>query len=104
MAAYVDDLLEHPLAAYHGDGHAKRVGARNGHQWCHLYADTEEELHAFATAIGLRRSWGQLSHAGTPHYDLTPTRRVLAVAAGAVELDRKAARALRERLRTGRAA
>ncbi len=104
MPVYVDEFVEHPLAAYHGDGHAQRVGARNGHRWCHLYADTEEELHAFAARIGMRRGWAQVSRRGVPHYDLTPSRRSAAVKAGAVQLDRGGARLLRDRLREGRAA
>lgn len=36
----------------------------------HLVADTEDELHRFAQALGLQRKWYQCpdSH---PHYDLT---------------------------------
>jgi hypothetical protein len=87
MPAYVDQLVQHGLASYRGDGSAQaaRVGSRNGHRWCHLIADTDEELHALATRIGLKRAWFQGNH-----YDLTPGRRALAVAAGAVELDRRA--------------
>lgn len=95
MSAYVDGLFR--LEAR--DPAARRVGARNGHRWAHLYADTEGELHAFAARIGMRRAWAQVSRRGTPHYDLTPGRRARAVAAGAVELDRRAAAALRTRLR-----
>jgi hypothetical protein len=54
---------------------------------CHLIADTEAELHALAGRIGLLRRWYQ-GRASTPHYDLTASRRVLAIQAGAIELDR----------------
>lgn len=38
---------------------------------CHLVTDGDvEELHEFATRIGLRRSWFQPAN-GRPHYDLT---------------------------------
>ncbi|QWQ39587.1 DUF4031 domain-containing protein [Streptomyces sp. YPW6] len=37
---------------------AKARGLRHTH-WCHLTADTEDELHAFAARLGLRRSWFQ---------------------------------------------
>lgn len=103
MPVYVDALKEHLVAAYHGDEHARRVGARNGHLWCHLYADTEKELHRFARLLGLKRAWAQVSRRGQPHYDLTPLRRTLAVKYGAIELERAAVVRLLRRLRTGRA-
>jgi hypothetical protein len=57
---------------------------------CHLLADTEEELHAFAAKIGMKRSWFQDgdSHS-VPHYDLVANRRKMAVKLGAIEIDRK---------------
>lgn len=48
-----------------------------------MTADTEEELHAMARTIGLRREWFQ-SHSVVAHYDLTPSKRDLALAHGAV--------------------
>lgn len=92
---YVDALLTWP-GAYRGRGAAMaaRVGARNGNRWCHLFADTAEELHAFAEKLGMKREWGQ-----GDHYDLTPRRRAAALAAGAQEIDRKQAVALRRRTR-----
>lgn len=86
---YVDDLVESGAAGkYRGKdaAQAERVGARNGHRWCHLFADEadSEELHAFARRIGMRREWFQRNH-----YDLTPGRRAAAVKAGAREVDRR---------------
>ena len=53
---------------------------------CHMLADTVVELHEMADRIGLKREWFQpLSR---PHYDLSKTRRALAVKAGAIEVDR----------------
>ena len=78
MSACDDALQAHPPAAYRTDRQAARVGARNGHRWCHMHADTSEELHAFAVRIGLRRKWAQRSRAGLEHYDLTPARRAAA--------------------------
>lgn len=78
MTAYVDDAL---IPA--------RVG-RFDSRWSHLIADTQEELHAFATSIGLRRSWFQPGRplAGRPselwHYDVTENKRLQAIRAGAV--------------------
>lgn len=48
----------------------------------HMTADTEEELHEMASAIGLKREWYQ-NKGGTPHYDLTPTKRQKAFNLGA---------------------
>jgi hypothetical protein len=63
-----------------------------GWRWgpsCHLISDAPAgdnlELHAFAARLGLKRSWFQKSTSG-PHYDLTASRRALAVGSGAVEL------------------
>lgn len=62
------------------------VGERTGHQWCHLWADTREELDAFAAGIGMTAHWWRPSPRWMPsgHYDLTPGKRNAAIAAGAV--------------------
>lgn len=57
----------------------------NGRQWCHLFTDTEEELHDFAKKIGMKRGWFQ-RHKRFPHYDLVPRRRAMAVKLGAEEI------------------
>ncbi|GIK44878.1 MAG: hypothetical protein BroJett012_07810 [Betaproteobacteria bacterium] len=54
---------------------------------CHMLADTEEELHAMANRIGLRREWFQ-NH-GTPHYDVSKAKRQEALRVGAVEIGRR---------------
>ena len=28
--------------------------------WCHMWADSDEELHSFAKSIGLKKEWVQL--------------------------------------------
>lgn len=73
MAVYVDELVVYP--------NAKGI-FRSGS--CHLSADTEDELHAFAAKIGMRRAWFQ-PHKRLPHYDLIASKRALAVALGAIE-------------------
>lgn len=66
-------------------------------RWCHMTADTVEELHVFAESIGMRRTWfqpdhrpGVLSIRGSWHYDVTAGRRPAALRAGAVEVDHAA--------------
>lgn len=80
---YVDPLF----VMQSRDAQAFRVGARNGHRWCHLWCDGNvDALHALAARIGLRRAWFQ-DKKDFPHYDLTPQRRAAAVKAGAVEFE-----------------
>lgn len=77
MAVYVDEPIY------------QRWGLR----WCHLTAGTTEELHAFASSLGLQRSRFQ-TKPGRPwvdHYDITSERRQRAVALGAVEITLKQA-------------
>lgn len=50
--------------------------------WCHLVADSLDELHSFAKAIGLKREWFQAS-ASYPHYDITLKTRSIAISKGA---------------------
>lgn len=65
---YVDDLFTWPPTS-------KR--------WCHMMADTDAELDAFAEKLGLKTAW---KHGD--HYDLSPPKRSLAVRWGAVEITR----------------
>jgi hypothetical protein len=73
MAVYVDD-------AFVGGDWGRWSGGG------HLQADSVEELHAFAEALGMRRAWFQ-SRPGRPdrdHYDLTRAKRDEAILAGAI--------------------
>lgn len=80
MTIYVDDMR---LQA--------RVGTINA-RWSHLYSDTsDEELHAFAELIGLKRSWFQQHRSKKPnhpmnHYDVTDTKRNHAIRCGATAI------------------
>ena len=99
MAVYVDDA-------------SIPASVRNGSRthtstWCHLTADTQEELHAFAAQLGLKRSYFQ---PGTPiggkpspfwHYDLTAGKRAQAVRLGAVEVGYRDMPALMRARETG---
>lgn len=89
MTAYVDDLAEHGWVL-----RGRRVAS------CHLIADTLTELHAIAAAAGCRRSWYQAPpKASMPHYDLTESRRQMAIEAGAVPLPRREFVAQMQRIR-----
>ena len=57
---------------------------------CHLYADSLDELHAFAKRIGLRYEWFQ-NNRTLQHYDLTVGRREAAIKLGAIQHDRRQA-------------
>lgn len=69
MAVYVD-------AAVHPFGRM---------MMCHMVADSLDELHAMADAIGINRKWFQ-RHNSLPHYDICKSKRALAVQHGAVEI------------------
>ena len=79
MPVYVDALFQMESR----NPQARLVGSRNGHHWCHMWADAEEELHAFAAQLGMRRSWAHVT--SIVHYDLTPGKRALALSRGALE-------------------
>jgi hypothetical protein len=67
---------------------------------CHMIADTPEELHAMADRIGVARHWFQTPpKASFWHYDISKSKRALAVAAGAIECDRNAIVAALRRIR-----
>ena len=70
MAVYVDDM-EAPFGRM---------------IMCHMIADTDDELHAMATRIGVARRWHQAPPKHDSHYDIAKTKRALAVANGAVEI------------------
>jgi hypothetical protein len=73
MSVYVDPLLEY--------------GGSCTFRWpksCHMYADTEKELHTMAKKIGLQREWFQDKET-LKHYDLVASKRFLAVQNGAKE-------------------
>lgn len=67
MTVYVDEL----------------IWEWRGQLWCHMYADTFEELHRMAEDLGLKRSWFQ-DKPGHPHYDIVRSKREKAIALGAV--------------------
>lgn len=76
MAVYVDDA----------------VTLWRGRRWAHLMADSLDELHAFAAALGLPRHAFQDRTSGA-HYDVTAELREHAIALGAVAISRHRDRA-----------
>lgn len=78
MPVYLDPMVNH----------RRRIG-RAGPRWCHMIADSLDELHAMADRIGMRRFWFQGTRASLPHYDIgTDAKRAAAIAAGAIDCDR----------------
>lgn len=66
----------------------KACEPKKGWRWtsyCHMFADSLEELHEFAKRIGMRLEWFQ--NKKLPHYDLTFKRRQLALYLGAIEVN-----------------
>ena len=51
---------------------------------CHMIADSEEELHEMADRIGMQRAWFQAG--SRPHYDVSKSKRKLAIEYGANEI------------------
>lgn len=69
----------------------REYGGSASFRWtrsCHMFADTVEELHTMAEAIGMRRAWFQ-NKPHLPHYDLVESRRKRALQFGAREVSLK---------------
>lgn len=67
-------------------------------QMCHLFADTDEELHHMASMLGVARKWWQ-SPAKTSgsHYYICKSKRELALKLGAVAITWRQAGAMNRR-------
>lgn len=73
MTVYIDDMYLYPMGEF-----------KRGHRlykMSHMIADSEKELHAFATKLGLHKKWYQ-----GDHYDVTKGLRGVAINLGAVEI------------------
>lgn len=62
---------------------------------CHMLADTEAELHKMAGEIGVARKWFQ-----GDHYDVSLSKRKMAVRLGAQEITQREAVEIRNRNRS----
>lgn len=69
MTTYVDDMYLYPMGQF---GRMKM---------CHMASDDIDELHVMADLIGVDRKWFQ-----GDHYDISISKRKLAVRYGAVEI------------------
>jgi hypothetical protein len=78
-----------------------------GKLWCHLVADSLDELHQFAARLGLKRAWFQ-DKASYPHYDVTTSVRERALVLGALPARKRqmiaSASLMRNELRASQAA
>lgn len=87
MACYVDALQHYPDAGLRFD------------RFCHLLADTRDELHDMADALGIPRRYFQ-DHPWRWHHDLPAPLREQAIEFGAQEITlREVAVLLRRRRR-----
>ena len=75
--------------------------ARQGLQWAHLLADDIDELHRFASALGINpQSYQGPPRTSVPHYDLTAYERRRAIARGAIACSRDGIVAVLRRVRS----
>lgn len=79
MSVYVDPLTVIPRA-----GRASFAGYTST---CHLFADTDAELHKFAGRNGVDVIWLRHPPGKLLHYVLGPSTRALAIRRGAIALD-----------------
>lgn len=54
---------------------------------CHLIADTTEELLTMVDKIGVQRKWIQNAGTNREHFDIALSKKKLALAAGAIEIE-----------------
>jgi hypothetical protein len=61
-----------------------------GLKWCHMLADDIDELHGFASRLGIfRTSYQGPPKTSAPHYDVTGFERARAIALGAKPCSRE---------------
>lgn len=52
---------------------------------CHMIADTSEELLSMADKIGVQRRWIQKAGTKLEHFDISISKRKIAIELGAIE-------------------
>lgn len=83
MSVYVDEIKEYDPSQI------KQAARKHGRLWAHLTADSRDELIRFGVRIGLSPAYMQISTSGIPHFDLTPSKRILAITKGALPITSK---------------
>lgn len=79
MAVYIDDMF----------------ASLGRMKMCHMIADTDEELHKMAFAIGMRKEWWQSPEKTyASHYDVASGKRLKAIELGAIAITSRQAVAL----------
>lgn len=78
MTVFVDDMYKYPMGQF-------RTRSGRIYKMSHLIATTEPELHRMAKRIGVARQWFQEKPSGN-HYDITMSKRKLAIEYGALEV------------------
>lgn len=78
MSVYVDDMQA-------------KVGSMI---LCHMIADTDDELHAMAARLGVARRWHQAPPQHRSHYDISLSKRALALHYGAMAITWREAAAM----------
>lgn len=80
MSVYVDA----PRRRVPGNPRLRFEGQRFNQRWSNLWADTEEELHKAAEAVGLQKDGPHFyPDKEFPNYSVGPKQRAMLVAAGA---------------------
>ena len=72
MAVYVDDMYKSP------------IGEFGGMKMSHMIADSTNELLALADCIGVARKWLQKPGTSREHFDVSMSKRRLAIQHGAI--------------------
>jgi hypothetical protein len=78
VTVYVDDM-DASATVPNGTRTVKGV-------WCHMTADTTEELRAMAATIGLAQRYIQYPGSWKEHFDVTAPKKRAAINAGAVQV------------------